>query len=144
MDAELGLSFLEVAYPIIASAALAASRAMGLVLITPAFNRLGLTGMIRSCVAVAIAIPMTFPIYIALTTQPDYSGFFLAGLMVKELLIGLTVGLLFGGEEFRDRHTSCAGSADDLGLDHHVALVAGTLPLHDPRHTVGQEAPGFP
>jgi type III secretion protein T len=135
MDAELGLSFLEVAYPIIAAAALAASRAMGLVLITPAFNRLGLTGMIRSCVAVAIAIPMTLPIYIALTTQPNYSGFFLAGLMVKEMLIGLTVGLLFGipfwaaeaaGEMIDlQRGSTMAQLVDPLGSGE--AGVTGTL-----------------
>ena len=58
MDANVANAFLEVAYPVISSAALAASRAMGVVVITPAFNRLGLTGMIRGCVAVAIAIPV--------------------------------------------------------------------------------------
>lgn len=96
MDAGLANQFVEVAYPAISSAALAASRAMGLVLITPAFNRLGLTGMIRGCVAVAIAIPMFLPVFGAFTALPGHGSFFLAALMVKEMLIGLTIGLLFG------------------------------------------------
>ncbi len=135
MDADFGLSFLQVAYPVIASAALAASRAMGLVLITPAFNRLGLTGIIRGCVAVAISVPMTVPIYVALTTQQDYNGFFLAALMVKELLIGLTVGLLFGipfwaaeaaGEMIDlQRGSTMAQLVDPLGSGE--AGVSGTL-----------------
>lgn len=96
MDAELGLSFLEVAYPLIAAAGLAASRALGMIMITPAFNRLGLTGMLRSCVAVVVSVPMLLPVFTELTTLRDYGGLFLTGLMVKELLIGVTIGLLFG------------------------------------------------
>ncbi|TLX63684.1 EscT/YscT/HrcT family type III secretion system export apparatus protein [Stutzerimonas nosocomialis] len=96
MDAGLGLSIVEVAYPVIAAAALAAARALGMVMITPAFNRLGLTGMLRSCVAVALSIPMFLPVFTSLSAEPEQGGMFLAGLLVKELLIGLTVGLLFG------------------------------------------------
>lgn len=96
MNVELSDQFIEVAYPAISSAALAASRAMGVVVITPAFNRLGLTGMIRSCVAVAIAIPMFVPVFGAFTAMPEHGGFFLAGLLVKEFLIGILIGLLFG------------------------------------------------
>lgn len=96
MDAELGLSIVEAAYPLIAAAALAAARAMGLVMITPAFNRLGLTGMLRSCVAVVISIPMFFPVLASLTAEPVPGSVFMAGLLIKEMLIGVTVGLLFG------------------------------------------------
>jgi len=96
MDADIGLGIAEIAYPVISAAALAVCRALGLVFITPAFNRLGLTGMIRSCVAVAISAPMFLPAFSALTALEDYGSFFLAGLMVKEFLIGVTVGLLFG------------------------------------------------
>jgi type III secretion protein T len=96
MNTELANQFIEVAYPVISSAALSASRAMGVVVITPAFNRLGLTGMIRSCVAVSISIPMFVPVYGAFTALPDHGGFFLAGLLIKEFLIGILIGLLFG------------------------------------------------
>jgi type III secretion protein T len=96
MQAELTNAFIEVAYPVISSTSLAASRAMGLVIITPAFNRLGLTGMVRGCVAVAISVPMVLPVFSAFTSMPEHNGFFLAGLMIKEFLIGLLIGLLFG------------------------------------------------
>jgi type III secretion protein T len=96
MDTGFATPFVEVAYPVITSAALAACRATGLVLITPAFNRLGLTGMIRGCVAVAISIPMFMPVFGVLISMTDYGSLFLAGLMIKELLIGLLIGLLFG------------------------------------------------
>lgn len=96
MDPELGLSMLEVAYPMLAAAGLAASRALGLVMITPAFNRLGLSGMLRSGVAVVISVPMMLPVLTELSALRDYGALFLAALMVKELLIGLTIGLLFG------------------------------------------------
>lgn len=96
MDVNVANAFLEVAYPVISSAALAASRAMGVVVITPAFNRLGLTGMIRGCVAVAIAVPMFIPVFDAFTALPEHGAFLLAGLMIKELLIGVLIGLLFG------------------------------------------------
>src|SRR5476651_662691 len=92
----LATQFVEVAYPVISSAALAACRAMGVVLITPAFNRLGLTGMIRGCVAVAISIPMFFPVFDALTRMPEHGSVFIAGLLIKEFLIGILIGLLFG------------------------------------------------
>lgn len=96
MDPELGLRFFEVAYPFISAAALTVSRALGLVLITPAFSRLGLTGLLRSAVAVAISIPVFLPVFDDLARLPERSGFLLAGLMIKELLVGATVGLLFG------------------------------------------------
>ncbi|MDF0733075.1 type III secretion system export apparatus subunit SctT [Pseudomonas entomophila] len=96
MDAALVNQFLEVAYPTIGSAALASARAMGVVVITPAFNRLGLTGMIRSCAAVAISVPMFVPVFSAFTSLPEHGGFWLLGLLIKEFLVGLVVGLLFG------------------------------------------------
>ncbi|PVZ12541.1 MULTISPECIES: type III secretion system export apparatus subunit SctT [unclassified Pseudomonas] len=96
MDNAFATAFVEVAYPVISSAALACARATGLVLVTPAFNRLGLTGMIRACVAVAISVPMFFPIYEGFTTLSQHGGIFIAGLLIKEMLIGVLVGLLFG------------------------------------------------
>lgn len=96
MDASFATAFVEVAYPVISCAALAAARATGLVLVTPAFNRLGLTGMIRSCVAVAISVPMFMPIFSQFTALPEHGSLYLGGLLIKELLIGVLVGLLFG------------------------------------------------
>ncbi|WP_414154979.1 type III secretion system export apparatus subunit SctT [Pseudomonas sp. BNK-43-a] len=96
MDAGFVNAFLEIAYPVISSAALSTARAMGVVVTTPAFNRLGLTGMIRTCAAVAISVPMFLPVFSAFTATPELGGFWLAGLLIKEFLVGLVVGLLFG------------------------------------------------
>ena len=52
--------------------------------------------MIRGCVAVAISIPMFFPVFDALTRMPEHGSVFIAGLLIKEFLIGILIGLLFG------------------------------------------------
>jgi type III secretion protein T len=86
----------ELAYPILVAAAIAVSRALGMIMLTPAFTRLGLTGMIRSAVAFAISLPMILPIFqqLAVTGQP--TSFDLAGLMIKEMVVGALIGLAFG------------------------------------------------
>lgn len=84
------------AYPLIAAAAVGVARALGMVLVTPAFNRLGLTGMIRSAVAVTISIPLIVPLFEAMTSADQLSSFTVAGMVVKELLIGVVIGLVFG------------------------------------------------
>lgn len=89
-------AFFELAYPYLTALSLAVARALGMVLITPAFNRLGLTGMIRSAVAVVIALPVAPAVFAALTSGQDPSMLALMGLMIKEMSIGLLVGLVFG------------------------------------------------
>lgn len=84
------------AYPLITAGALGVARALGMVLVTPAFNRLGLTGMIRSAVAVTISIPLIVPLYADIARLADISSIALAGMVIKELLIGVTIGLIFG------------------------------------------------
>ncbi|GAC1037692.1 type III secretion system export apparatus subunit SctT [Pseudomonas sp. No.117] len=96
MDFALAPDVLDQIVPLLQGVALAASRATGLVLVTPAFNRLGLTGLLRTSVAVVIAVPMMLPVEQGLAALADYSGWLIMGLLVKELLIGVTVGLLFG------------------------------------------------
>tara|TARA_R110002020_G_scaffold109835_15_gene254098 strand:+ start:133 stop:960 length:828 start_codon:yes stop_codon:yes gene_type:complete len=84
------------AYPMIAAAAVGVARALGMVLVTPAFNRLGLTGMIRSAVAVTISIPLMLPLFDAMVNAEQLSSFTLTGMVIKELLIGVVIGLVFG------------------------------------------------
>jgi len=45
---------------------------------------------------VAISIPMFFPVFEALTSMPEHGSVFIAGLLIKEFLIGILIGLLFG------------------------------------------------
>lgn len=86
----------EFAYPVLVAASVAVARAMGMIMLTPAFMRLGLTGVIRSAVAFAISLPMIFPIFqqLALSGQP--TSFDLAGLLIKEMVVGALIGLAFG------------------------------------------------
>ncbi|MDI5986639.1 type III secretion system export apparatus subunit SctT [Halomonas sp. M4R5S39] len=86
----------ELVYPLLAAAAIGMARAMGVILITPAFNRLGLTGLIRTAVAVTISLPMMVPIFATLSSMDSPSSFTIAALLIKELLIGVIIGLVFG------------------------------------------------
>jgi type III secretion protein T len=88
--------FFELAYPFIMAFALAVARALGVVLITPAFNRLGLTGMLRAAVAVVIAVPVAPAVFMAMSIVDTPSSFTLIGMLIKEMLIGLLIGLMFG------------------------------------------------
>ncbi|WP_437883369.1 type III secretion system export apparatus subunit SctT [Pseudomonas sp. LRF_L74] len=97
MDFEAANAFFEFAYPLLSAFGLAVARALGLVLITPAFNRLGLSGMLRSAVAVVISIPVAPLAFAALGQMEQPPGALTyAGLLIKELVIGVIVGLLFG------------------------------------------------
>jgi type III secretion protein T len=89
-------AFLEYAYPLLTAFGLAVARSLGMIIVSPAFNRLGLTGMIRSAVAVVLAIPIAPVIYAGLSVTEAPTGMVIAGLLVKEMMIGLVIGLLFG------------------------------------------------
>ncbi|MDX5378788.1 MAG: type III secretion system export apparatus subunit SctT [Halomonas sp.] len=86
----------ELVYPMLVAASVGMTRALGVILITPAFNRLGLTGMIRSAVAVTIALPAIPFIFSALPSLGPLSAFGLAALLIKELMIGAVIGVVFG------------------------------------------------
>lgn len=86
----------ELVYPMLVAASIGMTRALGVILITPAFNRLGLTGMIRSAVAVTIALPAIPFIFSVLPSLGPLSAFGLAALLIKELMIGAVIGVVFG------------------------------------------------
>lgn len=86
----------EFAYPLLVAASVAMGRAMGMIMLTPAFLRLGLTGMIRSAVAFAIALPVVPAVFLSLDAAALPSALDLAGLVVKEMAVGAVIGLVFG------------------------------------------------
>src|SRR5262245_38790835 len=88
-------AFLSSAYPFLVAAAIAAARALGVVMVTPAFTRLGVTGLIRSSVAIVVAIPV-IPIVLDTVTTTQLSSGMIAGLIMKERLIGSSIGIAFG------------------------------------------------
>jgi type III secretion protein T len=90
------VSLIQAAYPYLLASALAVSRMLGVVMITPAFTRLGITGLLRSCIAVAVAIPVVPPILEQITQVQGLSPLAVTGLMAKEVVVGAVIGLVFG------------------------------------------------
>lgn len=86
----------ELVYPLLVAAGIGMARAMGVILITPAFNRLGLTGLIRSAVAVTIALPMMPLVFATLTSMGPLPTSTLVAILIKELMIGVVIGVVFG------------------------------------------------
>ncbi|MFC3691173.1 type III secretion system export apparatus subunit SctT [Chenggangzhangella methanolivorans] len=89
-------SLLAFLYPMLIATALATARAIGMVMITPAFTRTGVTGLLRSCIAVAIAAPMVPPTFDQISLLQGLSTLTVVGLMVKEVVIGALIGFVFG------------------------------------------------
>ena len=88
--------FFDLAYPLLSAFGMAVARALGMIIITPAFNRLGLTGMIRSAVAVVMSITIAPDIFVALAGEQSPSTLMLMALLIKEMIIGVVIGLIFG------------------------------------------------
>lgn len=84
-----------IAYPYIVAAAVAVARALGMVFVTPAFTRLGITGLLRSCIAFALAIPV-IPTIVDIVMTTPLSSEVIAGLLIKEMFIGAIIGFAFG------------------------------------------------
>src|SRR5262245_31260445 len=89
------MALLSSVYPFLVAAAIAAARALGVVMVTPAFTRLGVTGLIRSSVAIVVALPVVPVVLETVLTTPLSSGI-IAGLLIKEMFIGSIVGVAFG------------------------------------------------
>lgn len=87
---------IQAAYPYLLATALAVARTLGVVMITPAFTRLGITGLLRSCIAVAVAVPIVPPILETIVQVQGLSPLTVTGLMVKEVLVGGVIGFVFG------------------------------------------------
>lgn len=71
-------------------------RFLGMVLILPVFARLGLSGLLRS----AVVVVLCFPVVPLVAAQLEVGGTpglgEIAAVVIKELLIGLILGVLFG------------------------------------------------
>lgn len=74
---------------------LAMARMFGLVIIMPAFTRLGLSGILQSAVAIALALPLV-PIIAGTVASAHLTAILAATLVLKEMLVGLMVGLVLG------------------------------------------------
>lgn len=78
------------------AAALAMPRATGMVIIFPVFVRTGITGILRTGVVLAMAIPLMPYVAQELSKIEDPSSFFIAAVVLKEGFIGFLLGMALG------------------------------------------------
>ena len=88
------LGLVDALFPLIVALGLAMARMTGVVLVLPVFTRLGMTGILRASVALALAVPAVPHMLDAFAggLPPVLT---LTGLMVKELFLGVLLGMLF-------------------------------------------------
>lgn len=77
------------------AAGFAVARVTGVIVIMPAFTRLGLNGILRGAVALALALPMVPALVPALAGQ-RLSVLTIAVLLLKETTVGVIIGLVLG------------------------------------------------
>ncbi|CAM4083356.1 Putative type III secretion system protein [Bordetella tumbae] len=72
------------------------ARCLGVVLISPVFNRLGMTGLLRSVVALVFslpAVPMLLPL---VTAETSHSPLAFVGMLGVEMIVGMLLGAVYG------------------------------------------------
>ncbi len=74
---------------------IALARMTGMIIVMPAFTRIGLTGLLRGGVALALALPL-LPFIIATVTPQPFGFGQMAGILLKETAVGMTIGLVLG------------------------------------------------
>ena len=79
----------------IVAASIGLARMTGMIIVMPAFTRIGLTGILQAGVALALSLPL-LPFILA-TVGPEPLGFAqMAGILLKETVVGMTIGLVLG------------------------------------------------
>jgi type III secretion protein T len=116
----------------LAAAGLVMARMTGVIIVMPAFTRLGLTGILRGAIAFTFALPLVPMAVPALAGKPVMM---MAALLPKEVAIGLMIGVVLGvpiwaAEAAGDildfqRGSSLASLADPSAADE--ASITGTL-----------------
>jgi type III secretion protein T len=120
--------------PYIVAASFALARMVAMMTVFPVFDRLGVTGLIRNSIALALSIPF-IPMIVAHIGSEKLSLGVMVALLLKEVIVGLVVGLvlavpLYAAEAAGDildlqRGSSSATLSDPLGT--HEANITGTL-----------------
>jgi type III secretion protein T len=77
------------------AAGFAVARVSGVIIIMPAFTRLGITGILRGAVALALALPLVPTLVQALAAQ-RLTVAIIAVLLLKETTVGVIIGLVLG------------------------------------------------
>lgn len=86
----------ELVGPYFTAISVAIARAVGLAAVLPIFSWLGLTGLLRNAVVIAIALPMVSQVTSELAVLTPLQPGQVLMLTAKEAVIGILLGLLFG------------------------------------------------
>jgi type III secretion protein T len=119
-------------YDYLIATGFALARMTGLVIVMPAFTRLGLTGILRSATALLLALPLV-PMMVAAIASERLTVTIITGLLFKEVVVGLAIGLVLGVPVWA---AEAAGDVVDLqrGL--------GAASLMDPSATTSESITG--
>lgn len=79
----------------VAAAGFAVARLTGVIIILPAFTRLGLTGILRAAIALVLAFPIV-PMLVEALAGQRLTVTTTAILLLKEIIVGLVIGLVLG------------------------------------------------
>jgi type III secretion protein T len=88
-------ALLDSLYNYFIAASFALARMSGLVIIMPVFSRIGLTGILQAAVAMILALPLV-PMVAGAVAAAHLTAILITALLFKEMLIGLTIGLVLG------------------------------------------------
>lgn len=112
----------------------AVARMTGMIAVMPAFTRLGLTGILRGAIALALSLPLV-PMVVASLAGQHLTLMSIGALVPKEVMIGTIIGVILGlpiwaaeaAGEILDlqRGTTAAGLFDPSAADE--AGITGTL-----------------
>jgi type III secretion protein T len=86
---------LERLYDYLIATGFALARMTGLIMVMPVFTRMGLTGILRSATALVLALPLV-PMMGAAIAGERLTVTIVAGLLFKEVVVGLAIGLVLG------------------------------------------------
>lgn len=87
---------MEALFSFVALTAVATARPMAMILILPVFTRLGLTGLLRTGVAFALALPVIPMLAADVPVAIGIGGGALLAVILKEAALGFLLGLVFG------------------------------------------------
>jgi type III secretion protein T len=111
----------------ITATAFALGRISGLIIVMPAFTRIGLTGVLRAAAALALALPLV-PMIVAAIAAERLTVTVVAALLFKEVTVGLMIGLVLGVPIWA---AEAAGDVLDLQRGSTVSSLLDPLAMTD-------------
>ncbi|WP_088343554.1 MULTISPECIES: type III secretion system export apparatus subunit SctT [Rhodomicrobium] len=95
MNTELALTDVHKVEIYLIASGMALSRMIGMVSVMPAFTRIGLTGILRTGVALVLSLPM-IPLFVDLMLAQNMPFGQVAAILFKEVMVGILIGIVLG------------------------------------------------